>query len=244
MPTPNPTLNGTMANKGDVLINEIQHDPPQPGTDAAFEWVELFNCTNETTELEGWNISDNYGSDPVPSLTLAPHGFAVIAATQDFYTNFPDFTGTIVFVEDGRIGNGLNNNGDCLILEDSAATIIDALSYGDDASITLHCTGVSPGNSLERSPAGGDFIDNPNPTPGYGLALPTPTPTMAQTPTAGPTATPTIAMTATPTTPDDTTPPPEESPVLTGGALRAILIVAALAFFALVFWLVIRRRRK
>jgi len=188
----------------------------------------------------------------------------VIAATQDFYTNFPDFTGTIVFIEDGQIGNGLNNDGDCLILEDSAATVIDALSYGDNDTIMLPpCQDVAAGHSLERQPAGldtdqaSDFVDNPVPTPGSGLAMPAPTPTPAPTstpaptPTASPTATPTIAPTATPTasppsspTPEDATPPPEESPAFSGTALRAIIITAALAFFAIVFRFGIRRKRK
>jgi hypothetical protein len=195
-------------------------------------------------------------------LTLPSHGFAVIAATQDFETNFPDFTGTIVFIEDGQIGNGLSNAGDCLILEDSASSIIDALSYGDNDSIMLPpCQDVAAGHSLERQPAGldtdqaSDFVDNPNPTPGSGLATPTPTPTPTTTPTptptAVPTATPTTTPIATPTstppsspTPEGTTPPPQESPILSGAVLRAILIAAALALFAIALWFEVRRRRK
>ncbi len=259
-----PTPTGTTANIGDVLLNEVQYDSAQSGTDAPFEWIELFNCTTETIELEGWRISDNYGSDPIPSLTLPSHGFAVIAATEDFHTNFPDFTGTIVFIEDGQIGNGLSNNGDCLVLKDSMATIIDALSYGNNETIMLPpCQDVAAGHSLERQPAGldtdeaSDFVDNPNPTPGYGLAtiLPTPTPTPTitpiPTPTAAPTATPTVTITATPTstppsspTPEGTTPPPKISPSRSGVVLRAILITVALALFAIALWFEVRRRRK
>lgn len=269
-PTQSPTPIGTTANIGDVVINEVQYDAPQAGTDAPFEWIELFNCTNETIELEGWRISDNYGSDPIPSLTLPPHGFAVIAATEDFHTNFPNFTGTIVFIEDGQIGNGLSNNGDCLVLKDSVSTIIDALSYGDNDTIMLPpCQDVAAGHSLERQPAGldtdqaSDFVDNSNPTPGYGLAtaIPTPAPTITPTttptitstptPTVVPTAKPTITTTATPIstptsspTPEGRTPPPQESPTRSGTVLRAILIAAALALFVTALWFEVRRRRK
>jgi len=245
-----------------VLINEVQYDPAQSGTDAPFEWIELFNCTTETIELEGWRISDNYGSDPIPSLTLPSHGFAVIAATEDFHTNFPDFTGTIVFIEDGQIGNGLSNNGDCLVLKDTMATIIDALSYGNNETIMLPPSqDVAAGHSLERQPAGldtdeaSDFVDNPNPTPGSRLATIVPTPTLTLTPTPTPrvvpTATPIITATVTPTsttpsspTPEGTTPPPQESPTRSGTVLRAILITAALALFAIALWFEVRRRRK
>jgi hypothetical protein len=244
------------------LINEFQYDSPQSGTDAPYEWIELFNCTTETIELKGWGISDNYGSDTIPSLTLPSHGFAVIAATQDFHTNFPDFTGTIVFIEDGQIGNGLGNDGDRLILKDSMATIIDALSYGNNETIMLPpCRDVAAGHSLERQPAGfdtdqaSDFVDNPNPTPGSGLVTtaPTPTPTITPipTPTAVPTATPSVTITATPTstppsspTPEGTTPPPQISPARSGVVLRAILITAALALFVTALWFEVRRRRK
>ena len=260
-PTPSPTSTRTTGNIGDVLINEVQYDPSQSGSDASFEWVELYNCTNDTIDLEGWRISDNYGSDTIPSLTLPSHGFTVIAATQDFHTNFPDFNGTIFFIEDGYIGNGLSNDGDRLVLEDSALTIIDALSYRDnDTEMLPPCQDVVAGHSLERQPAGldtdqaSDFIDNSNPTPGYGLAMPAPTPTPTKvptpTPTANPTATPTITTTATPTntpssspTPGGTTPLPQESPARSGVFIRAILITAALAFFAVALWFEVRRRR-
>jgi hypothetical protein len=195
-------------------------------------------------------------------LTLPSYGFAVIAATQDFETNFPDFTCTIVYINDSDIGNGLSNNGDRLVLEDSASTMIDALSYGSNDTILLPpCQDVAAGHSLERQPAGldtdqaSDFVDNPNPTPCSGLTTPTPTPTPATTPTPTPTAVPTTTPTNTPTvsptstppsspTPEGTTPPPQESPVLSGAVLRAILIAAALALLAIALWFEVRRRRK
>ncbi|MCK4723642.1 MAG: lamin tail domain-containing protein, partial [Dehalococcoidia bacterium] len=200
------------------------------------EWVELFNCTAETIDLEGWRIRDNSDSDLIPSLTLPANGFAVIAAMEEgFYTNFPDFAGTIVFVEDGQIGKGLSNEGDRLILEDSQGRVIDALSYGDDTSQNPHCPDVAAGHSLERSPAGGEFVGNSEPTPGYGLS-PTPTPTPTETPVE--TETPTISPTETPTA----TPPGGAAPESSGGsgfsgtALRGVGIALAIALFGILFW--------
>jgi hypothetical protein len=130
VPTPSPTA--TPADEGDVVINEVQYDPPQQGTDSAFEWLERFSSSSHSIDLTGWSISDNHESDPITSLSLPPGGFAVVAARADFYTNFPDFSGNIVFMADGSIGNGLSNTGDRLMLVDSTGKIIDALSYGDD----------------------------------------------------------------------------------------------------------------
>ena len=150
------------------MINEVQYNPTQSGHDASFEWLEVFNCTAETIILNGWSIRDNFGSDPIPPLVLPSNCLAVIAATEDgFRANFPDFDGNIVFVDDGKIGNGLSNEGDRIILEDGKGSVISALSYGGDTSRSPHLPGVSEGHSLERLPAGGEeFVDNPAPTPG------------------------------------------------------------------------------
>ncbi len=237
--TPTPTPTGTTADRGDVLINELLYNPPQTGPDADYEWVELFNRANETIHLEGWRIRDNQDSDLIPSITLSPHSFAVIAAREEgFGANFPNFDGNIVFL-DGSIGNGLSNDGDCIILEDSEGKVIDELSYGSDNSRTPHCRGVAEGHSLERSPAGGEFVDNPNPTPGYGLS-PAATPTPAETPVE--TATPTPAETPIITPPGGADSEPAEASAFSGPGVRAILIVLAIAFFGIVFWMARRRR--
>ena len=197
----------TTVNEGDVVINEVQYDPIQAGMDAASEWLELLNRTDWMVDLTGWIIVDNRGVDYIASVQLPPGGFAVIAAGADFYDNFPDFSGSIVFISDGSIGNGLNNEGDYLVLIDSTGKTIDALSYGNDASIMLPpCQDVAQGHSLERQPPGldtdqaSDFVDNGAPSPGYGLesATPTSTPMPTLTPAPIPTSTPIPIATPTP----------------------------------------------
>jgi len=249
-PGPTPTPDGTRADTGDVLINEVQYDPPQSGhAEHDFEWAEVYNPTEGTIDLRGWTVSDNVEIDPIPSLALPPGGFAVIAASEGFYTNSPDFEGTVVFVEDGRIGNGLSNAGDCLILEDGSGNVIDAISYGDDSSQGTYHSDVAEGHSVERSPPGGGLVDNPSPTPGQGLypgGTPTPVSTSVVTPAPTPRITP--SSTSTPAGTETATAIPPASPTPQGGdggassgvALRAILIVAAIACLGIGFWL--RRR--
>jgi len=168
---------------GDVLINEVQYDPPQAGSDAKWEWVELYNRTDHAVDLAGWTLSDNIGSDELPAVTFAPQEFLVVAASPSFYDNFPGFKGTIVFVPDGQLGNGLSNDGDRLILRAPGGLVVDALSWGDDASaFNPPCRDVAAGHSLERMPFGrdtdtaGDFGDQVHPSPGVGVQAPTPTP--------------------------------------------------------------------
>lgn len=195
------------ASIGDVVINEVQYDPVQGGVDAAFEWLELYNRTSRPIDLTNWKIEDNGGDDYITALQLPPGDFVVLAAGTGFYANFPDFAGNLMFITDGRIGNGLNNNGDRLSLFDSTGVVIDAMSYGEDAAIlSPSCPDVDEGHSLVRQPAGwdtdqaSDFVDNGMPSPGSGLDSPAPTPTQSPSPSPSPmsTAVPTITPSPTP----------------------------------------------
>jgi hypothetical protein len=171
-PTATNSSVGTVANRSAVLINEVQNNPVQPGSDTAWEWIEFYNPGIEAVDLIGWKISDNHDADDIPALNLPAGELVVVAASGNFSDNFPDYDGAIVFIADGRIGNGLGNGGDHLVLKDSAGTTIDEISYGDDDSITLPpWPDVVESHSLERSPCGGQFIDNDAPTPGRCLAI-------------------------------------------------------------------------
>ena len=224
-----------------MVINEVQYDPPQSGPDASFEWVELFNRTTEPIDLGGWRIRDNGESDSIPPLLLPANGFAVIAATEEgFYENFSDFDGSIVFLH-GSMGNGLSNDGDCIILEDSEGGVIDAISYGDDDTMmSPPCPSVDVGHSLERSPPGGGFSDNPHPTPGYSLSpIPTPAPTETPVETQTPTIPPTETPTASP--PGGVTTESSGGSGFSGIALRGVGIALAIVIFGILFWVTRRK---
>ncbi|MGB6836294.1 MAG: lamin tail domain-containing protein, partial [Dehalococcoidia bacterium] len=159
-----------------IKINEVLYDPEPSGDDAAHEWVELYNAGPEAVDLEGWSLTDNASSD-VLTPALVPSGrFIVVAASERFGESWPDFEGPLLTVEDGRLGNGLSNQGDRLTLHDAEGRVVDAMSYGDDDSILDPAApDVRAGHSLERAPAGrdsdtaADFVDNGDPTPGLGL---------------------------------------------------------------------------
>jgi hypothetical protein len=246
--TPTPTPSGTTAERGDVLINEVQYNPTQSGPDADFEWVEIYNPTDDDIDLGGWTITDNHESDSIPSLVIPAECFAVVAATEGIYTNYPELNCTLVFLQDGCIGNGLNNEGDCLILADALGNVIDAFSYGSDSSQSLHHSGVDEGHSLERSPPGGEFVDNQAPTPCQGLfVVPTPTPsatsTLMPTPTPTPTPAPMVTSTPVPTLLSSPTPQPSNGGTsFSSTVLRAVIIVIAIACLGIGLWL--RRRSR
>ncbi len=159
-----------------VKINELMYNPLQSSDSANNEWIELYNAGSETVILDEWMISDNEVSERLPPLTLPPHSFAVIATSAEFRNVYPAFNGKLAILESGRIGNGLANAGDRLVLVDNAGRLVDALSYGEDETVlSPSIDSVPRGHSLERSPPGADtdsaqdFVDNPHPSPGTGL---------------------------------------------------------------------------
>jgi hypothetical protein len=158
-----------------VKINEVLYDPAQSCDEAGNEWLELYNAGSEPVDLGDWTISDNGTGDRLPPLTLPPRAFVVIAASEAFRRTYPAFDGSLLALDGDKIGNGLADKGDRLILRDSAGRLADALSYGEDVTIlTPPAIAVASGHSLERSPPGhdtdsaADFVDNPRPSPGTG----------------------------------------------------------------------------
>jgi hypothetical protein len=208
--------------------------------------MELYNPTDGTVEVRGWSISDNHGTDVIPPLNLSTKGLAVVAASQDFHINFPDHYCTTVIIQDGSIGNGLSNDGDRLTLKDGAGTTIDAISYGDDETVSSPpLPKVVEGHSLERAPAGGDFIDNPDPSPCNSLA--TANATATPNCTATPTGDSTIAS-STPSASDanesDNTPLPGEPDEPADPLWPALAAAEAVVLCGVVYMIDRKRKQK
>jgi len=176
-PTPSPSPTPFLAQPGDVLINEVFYDSPRPGGEPGDEWVELYNAVTHTVNLAEWSLADHVGEDALPPLELEPQGLVVVAASEAFRSNYPDYDGALI-VLDGAIGNGLANGGDALWLRDPRGVLIDAMSYGaDTAGLNPAVPGVPAGYSLERVPVGrdsdtaADWFPRANPSPGRGIRL-------------------------------------------------------------------------
>lgn len=225
---PSPTPSPTALPAGALTINELLYQPaPSAGTpEARREWAELYNALPTAVSLDNFRLGDGEDEDILPAFLLPPGGFVVVTGSEEaFRADFPDFAGLLLELEDGTLGNGLNNAGDALLLRDPAGRLVDALSYGDDTSVfPTPCPLVAAGHSLEREPAGWDtdraedFVERDAPSPG-GTPAPTSTPT--HTPTVTPSATPTLAPSVTSSATATRTPTTTLTPTLT--ALRCWL---------------------
>lgn len=134
-----------------MLITEVLFDPAAADAEPGGEYVVLHNVTDQAMLVTGWALRDAKQNTALPPFTVPADGRALIAASEFVQRDIAAFEGAWITL-DGRIGNGLNNTGDALVLIDGSGTAIDALSWGDNLSIfdPPIATGA-PGTVLRRN---------------------------------------------------------------------------------------------
>lgn len=161
-----------------VVINEVYYDVDgSHGVEEENEWVEIYNASSEDVDLNGWRITDNSGTERVlasSELILPSGGFAVITkdvSTWGYWNSIP--AGAIKIVLGQKIGDGLANDDDRVILKEKNGLEIDAVSWGGDNSAFFpDVADVAEGHSIARKPKGidtdtaDDWEDLITPNPG------------------------------------------------------------------------------
>ena len=163
-----PTLAQT--DESPLVISEVLVNSGQGSEEAAHEWLEFWNRSENPVSLEGWRIEDNHSGDSLPAIDVEAGAFVVVAASDRAFE--PDearaLAGSLAVTADGRIGNGLANTGDRLILREPGGAAVDGLSWGGDRSIS-DLPAPAVGQSLSRSDPDGPFQTG---TPSPGAATP------------------------------------------------------------------------
>jgi len=152
--------------------------------DNYYEWIELFNPSNESINLSGWSIVDNSESEPIEgdfdhgngTTIIHAYGYAIITDHgTKFYENFSISNDTVkLYVDDSSIGNGLGNSGDKLILKNKTGEIVDAVEWiidyedvlGFPAASVLENHSLSRYNNVDTDNSSKDFYDAKISTPG------------------------------------------------------------------------------
>ncbi|MEO6327620.1 MAG: lamin tail domain-containing protein [Ginsengibacter sp.] len=120
--------NAQIANRNDVVIDEIMADPtPQVGLPNV-EWIELKNTSPLSVNLSGWRIiKAATQSGTFPNFILEPDSFVIVCTGSSValmspfgpaisVTNFPS----------------LSNDGDLIYLRSNENKIINAVNYTDE----------------------------------------------------------------------------------------------------------------
>mgnify|MGYP001600805601 CR=1 FL=1 len=151
-----------------LVINKVYYDVDAGhGKEYANEWVELYNPTEEAVNISGWKIIDNILEDTIPdSSVIPPGGFAIITASSTTFNFWFIPSGVVkIILNDGKIGNGLNNDADMLILKDEDGGIVDQMNWGAPDNLWPNynsgvwnpgATDAPEGHALTRIPAGFD----------------------------------------------------------------------------------------
>ena len=136
---------------GGPQITEVRAAAGRGSQDAAYEWVEIHNPGPAPIDLTGWTLADNRGDDPIPATTLAAGAYLIVGGSEALADELPGDV-QLVVMADGRIGNGLANSGDRVLLIDPSGVAVDGVSWGSDRTILVLAPPPS-GQTLARSGA-------------------------------------------------------------------------------------------
>jgi len=161
--------------ESEIVINEVLYDPS--GSDGGYEWIELYNASDEIVELSGWEIQ-KAGSEFVtllslPDISIEPAAHLLIG---DEFVENADLIAELSFQNGGSATDGIR-----IVAPDGLYT--DTVLYDepnenllpDDASDPgqFFAPDVSGGHSLARISDGVDsnncqidWFDCENPSPG------------------------------------------------------------------------------
>ncbi|WP_372637068.1 lamin tail domain-containing protein [Fodinibius sp.] len=127
------------ADSGTVFINEFNHQPASGAT----EYVEIYNRSGQSFDLQHWTLSDNRGTGAAvasKSFILPPESHVVLAPDNTLLKTDPD----IQLLALGPSFPALNNSGDEIVLKNGRGMVLDSLQY------TADWGGDGSGRALER----------------------------------------------------------------------------------------------
>lgn len=110
----------------DVVINEIMADPSPAVGLPDHEFLELFNQTNKTIDLNGWILTIGASEKLFGPVQILPEGYLILAHedAEAELSAFGSFYGFSSFA--------LTNTGQILFLADKEGNLISSISYTDD----------------------------------------------------------------------------------------------------------------
>ncbi len=114
----------SLATQAQIVITEIMYNPPESNADS-LEYLEFYNNSNATVNLENWTLIGV--TFTFPAITLAPNEYLLTAINPDAIQN--QFGKTAL----PWAGGALSNSGELVALLNAAGDTIDRVTYGNAA---------------------------------------------------------------------------------------------------------------
>lgn len=111
---------------GDLILSELLPDPSPPVKLPETEYVELFNRTSDSMNLQGFTLSDGTSTTVLPSFKLASHAYVVICPASSL-ASFSIYTPVL------GVSNfpSLNNSDDAIVLKNQKGQLLHEVRYTD-----------------------------------------------------------------------------------------------------------------
>lgn len=145
----------------EVVIHEIMYrGPPVPGADglpskSALEWIELYNRSQKTVDISGYQLVDALEYTVPPATLLGPGGYFVVASdVAAMQAAYPKLAGAGPDLLGGPFGGSLSDSGEQLVLRDACGNPVDSVRYSSGGSWPELAHGG--GSSLELRDARAD----------------------------------------------------------------------------------------
>src|SRR5699024_3343206 len=120
-------LTPSPVDENDIYITEFMYNPPSGQT----EYIELYNASNKSLNLQGWILNDNSG-DPslitINQFIIPPKSYIVLYPIKTLLEKYTD----INLIEMGRRFPSFNNSGDDIIIHNADSLKLDSLRYMSD----------------------------------------------------------------------------------------------------------------
>ena len=119
-------FSGTGVLQGQILVNEFLADPQSP---LESEWIELYNSSDYSVDLTGWQLCDLVGCAEIGNIAIEADDFIVLCpdrAAFEMYYQPQDYN---VYEISGW--RALNNSGDQIVLLNQDSIVADSIYYED-----------------------------------------------------------------------------------------------------------------
>jgi hypothetical protein len=115
------------AETGDIVISEIMADPVPPVSLPACEYLELYNRSPFTFNLNGWVLSSGSEKITLPAYQIPPLGYLILCHVKD--TSFFKAYGICLGLKSFP---ALTDSGKQLVLSDTSFSLIHGVYYNPD----------------------------------------------------------------------------------------------------------------